>query len=169
MLTYKQFLLESTKHTVMTMGAQTINGITIPPLSTYYIDENGDLDRKDGPAVIVPDGTKLWLKHGQYHREDGPAGELASDLKHWCLNGKQIGYTGHLRQIRAGATDDEKWTLLKASPDRNLEILNLLRMTKNMQEWFCKNRPDLITKIKDLDPDLALKYQHEQELGRTDL
>lgn len=35
-------------------------------LVNIYLSENG-------PAVIRPDGTKIWYNHGKIHRIDGPA------------------------------------------------------------------------------------------------
>jgi hypothetical protein len=38
-----------------------------------------------------------------------------------------------------------------------------------VQEWICKNRPDLINQISNLDPELEAKHSHEIELGNVDL
>jgi hypothetical protein len=40
-----------------------------------YYNENRELHRLDGPAIIDSDGTKIWCKNNLYHREDGLAVE----------------------------------------------------------------------------------------------
>jgi hypothetical protein len=42
-------------------------------------------------------------------------------------------------------------------------------LDKEQQEYAIQHRPDLIDSITNLDPDLAKKYKHEQELGKVDL
>lgn len=39
----------------------------------YYQWFTGKFHRKNGPALIYKDGTKMWYKNGYLHREDGPA------------------------------------------------------------------------------------------------
>lgn len=56
----------------------------------YYINENHELHREDGPAIECADGTKYWYLNGKRHREDGPAVELCSGSKHWYLNGENL-------------------------------------------------------------------------------
>ena len=172
MQTYRQFLAESTRH-VQNEPFLEIDNITIPTGSTYYTDDDGHLDREGGPAVEVPDGTKLWLRHGKYHREDGPALEMYWGSKNWYLYGRFVGAIqskGHgTSEFGSPLNDREKWLLLKASPDRNLQILNGFRLNRQMQEWICQNRPDLITKVAYLYDDLREKYKAEIELGGVDL
>jgi len=48
------------------------------------------LHREDGPAVIYPNGDKIWCMNNQIHRLDGPAIERVGDEKQWWINGKQI-------------------------------------------------------------------------------
>lgn len=47
-----------------------------------YWYQNGQLHRKDGPAVIE-NGHQFWYQHGQLHRDDGPAIIMASGTKEW--------------------------------------------------------------------------------------
>jgi len=51
-------------------------------------DKNGRLDRKGGPAVVLPDGTEMWYMNGEFHREGGPAITLSTGSKMWCLHGR---------------------------------------------------------------------------------
>ena len=53
-----------------------------------YYNENGQLHREDGPAIIKPSGTKGWFKNGELHREDGPAIICSDGTKDWYKNGK---------------------------------------------------------------------------------
>ena len=53
-----------------------------------YRDERGRLHRENAPAVIWPDGTKMWFQFGKLHRVDGPAIEWAHGGREWRLNGK---------------------------------------------------------------------------------
>ena len=65
----------------MTKGVQT----TLADGTVEYRDIVGRLHRRDGPAVVRPDGTREWWidgewfktehhdKRGRFHREDGPA------------------------------------------------------------------------------------------------
>ena len=48
---------------------------------------NGNLHRKDGPAIERADGNKFWYLNDKLHREDGPACEWSDGTKHWYLNG----------------------------------------------------------------------------------
>lgn len=38
-----------------------------------WFDEQGKLDRPDGPAVVKPDGTEFYYRQGNLHRVEGPA------------------------------------------------------------------------------------------------
>jgi hypothetical protein len=49
---------------------------------------NGERHRKDGPAVIYPDGRQYWYRNGTFHRDDGPAVILPDGKSSWYLNGK---------------------------------------------------------------------------------
>jgi hypothetical protein len=47
------------------------------------------LHRKDGPAIIYPDGAQDWYLNGKLHRTDGPAYVGASGYKEWYVIGKR--------------------------------------------------------------------------------
>jgi len=55
--------------------------------SSHYLD--GRLHREDGPAIIYPDGSRVWYLNGHLHREDGPAIIWPSGSRWWYLNGKE--------------------------------------------------------------------------------
>ena len=60
---------------------------------TWYL--NGELHRKDGPAIEGADGTEEWWLNGKRHREDGPAIEYADSTEEWWLNGEEIDQLVH--------------------------------------------------------------------------
>ncbi len=55
----------------------------------YYLDDQNQRHREDGPAVEWPDGSKYWYIHGKEHREDGPAIEYYDGAKEWYINGER--------------------------------------------------------------------------------
>jgi hypothetical protein len=52
-----------------------------------FFDENDELHKEDGPAVIWSDGSEFWYLHGQLHRIDGPAIEFPNGYKMWYIDG----------------------------------------------------------------------------------
>lgn len=54
----------------------------------WYI--NGEAHRLDGPAVEWSDGTKEWAVNGLTHRLDGPAFEWNNGIKEWWINGVRL-------------------------------------------------------------------------------
>ncbi len=54
----------------------------------FYINEEGEFHRLDGPAKQYKSGQKEWYKNGKLHRENGPAVEFENDKKAYYLNGK---------------------------------------------------------------------------------
>lgn len=59
-------------------------------LLTLYYNENGELHRVHGPAVIWGSGTKVWFQHNRRHRLNGPAVENTDGRKDWWEYGKHI-------------------------------------------------------------------------------
>lgn len=57
-----------------------------PDERTIWRNENNQLHREDGPAIIWKDGTEYWYLNGEYHREDGPAVIFNNGKKRWFLN-----------------------------------------------------------------------------------
>jgi hypothetical protein len=68
-------------------------------------------------------------------------------------------------------TDEDvlRWLETKGTTDQVLWVMNKMGVMLKSQEYICQHRPDLIGKIEHLDPELAKKYSHEQELGKVDL
>ncbi len=53
-----------------------------------YRDEDGELHRDDGPAIIYADGTQEWYQHGRKHREGGPSVIWPSGTQMWHQHGE---------------------------------------------------------------------------------
>ena len=53
-------------------------------------DANGKLHNPYGPAIIWPNGTKVYYIHGKLHRTDGPAIIYPNGSKEYWVNGKQL-------------------------------------------------------------------------------
>jgi hypothetical protein len=51
-------------------------------------NEQGQLHRLDGPAVIRTDGTQEWYVNGKIHRIDGPAIIRKNGSQYWYINDK---------------------------------------------------------------------------------
>ncbi len=50
-------------------------------------DDDGQLHRDDGPAIIRPDGAQFWYQHGELHRDDGPAWTWSDGSQYWYRHG----------------------------------------------------------------------------------
>ena len=52
------------------------------------ICKDGLISCETGPAIINPDGRKVWLYEGRLHRPDGPVYVRGNDLVIWAMFGK---------------------------------------------------------------------------------
>jgi hypothetical protein len=67
---------------------------------TKTIMRDGQIHRKDGPAIEYPNGDNYWYLNGYMHREDGPAYENKEcGYKQWYLNGIQYTEENHKRKL----------------------------------------------------------------------
>jgi hypothetical protein len=48
-----------------THKGQKIQGMQFVKDTIVYVSERGKVHREDGPALIYPDGEKVWYKHGK--------------------------------------------------------------------------------------------------------
>lgn len=55
----------------------------------YYNNDN-QIHRIHGPAIIWPDGLTIWCQNHQYHRADGPAISWPDGDKEWWEDGQLI-------------------------------------------------------------------------------
>lgn len=53
----------------------------------FWKNEDGELHRIGGPAIIYDSGVKNWYRNGKLHREDGPAMEYPGGRACWFLDG----------------------------------------------------------------------------------
>jgi hypothetical protein len=69
---------------------------------TEYFNDNGELHRTDGPAIIIDNGTLWWMVNDELHRLDGPAIELYDGRKNYYINNiiySEKDYYNHLDVI----------------------------------------------------------------------
>lgn len=53
----------------------------------FWLDENAEYHRTDGPAIRYPDGGEVWMKHGKRHRADDlPAVTDAKGSQAWYID-----------------------------------------------------------------------------------
>ena len=55
-----------------------------------WYNEQGQLHRTDGPALIYPHGTQYWYINGKPHRTDGPAVIGSDGDQYWYIHGNQL-------------------------------------------------------------------------------
>jgi len=61
----------------------------------HFKNDNGQLHRVDGPAVIMNDGSsKHWYFNGKRHRVDGPAVEFSDGCFQWWRSGHPHSVSG---------------------------------------------------------------------------
>jgi hypothetical protein len=92
-------------------------------------------------------------------------------LAEFCLKDRLPWWNAYREIIgKRKISNTQKWLWLKEDiSDRLVSILNYLGMTKEMQEFICEQRPDLISLITNLHPDLKARFQHELSLSKVDL
>jgi ABC-type maltose transport system permease subunit len=60
------------------------------------------------------------------------------------------------------------WKKIRKNPE-NIFWCDFRSVTKEMQEYVCQQRPDLIHKISCLHPDLIKKYKNELNISKIDI
>lgn len=55
----------------------------------FYLNNNGLLDRNDGPAIEFANGDKYWFSNGRIHKDDGPAFISSTGVKEYWIRGKR--------------------------------------------------------------------------------
>ena len=152
-----------------------------------YLNDDGELHRLDGPALIdAGTGYEAWFNNGKFHRDGGPARKCVEGTLEWWENGgihkddgpAVITPMGHklwaihgvwLREADEGkirCMSPQIMLLLERDPEA---ITGITYSTLEMQEYAISVRPDLIGKIRNLHPDLKTKCSHELELAGVDL
>jgi len=102
---------------------------------------NGQLHRKDGPAIKYSNGEEEWCLNGQRHREDGPAIKYSNGEEKWYLNGKLHREDGPAIKYSNGK---EEWYLNGFSFSKenfyNRKIINTSEINiSNNKSLICKS------------------------------
>jgi hypothetical protein len=53
----------------------------------YYKEGTNILNREDGPAIELADGTSQWFFNGKRHRLNGPAIDYSGERFEWWVDG----------------------------------------------------------------------------------
>jgi hypothetical protein len=140
---------------------------------TEYRNEQGQLHREDGPAVVYTNGNKYYYKNGLIHREDGPAIEFADGEKHYFINGLMHNENGPAAEYKDGSIVYYRNGLIQredgpAIIDANGEKQYWMRVGTdsrgyNFRAFYCKNYPDevkyrVMAGCRDLTGPQALKH-----------
>ena len=68
-----------------------MNKISVDSHGTLsWENSKGDFHRKNGPAIIYPNGDQYWYINGKLHRVGGPAVIWANGESHWYTHSKLI-------------------------------------------------------------------------------
>jgi hypothetical protein len=68
------------------MSAPVEESLVLPDGTRQWL-RGGAFHREDGPAIIAPDGTQTWCRNGLAHRTDGPAIVGPDGSDHWYRHG----------------------------------------------------------------------------------
>ena len=55
----------------------------------FYLNEEGQLDREDGPAIEYLSGDRYWFSGGKIHKDDGPAFISSTGVREYWIRGKR--------------------------------------------------------------------------------
>ena len=137
-----------------------------------HVNDQSQVHRDDGPAIVRADGRKDWFVNGLRHRLDGPAIDYGHGRKEWFIDGTLVSTCKHQGGYGPGCWEHyfkykaDMWKLLKANPE---QIVDFANVNEEMKDYALQLRPDLISKIPNLGKKLKAKYWHELELAGVDL
>jgi hypothetical protein len=95
----------------------------------YWLDKQDRYHRKNGPAIIKPNGNEFWFKHGKLHRLDGPA--IITELEqNWYYYGKLHRRDAPAVNVENEITEWWKYGLL------HCEIGPAVDPVKGIPEWY---------------------------------
>ena len=109
-------------------------------------NENGELHREDGPAIIFPDGIQHWFINGNFHREDGPAVIYPDGRQYWYINGNPHREDGPAAIGSGIVTGKQYWCInghvvtdqiREWAKDRDIDLNNLTEMDKMIIKLEC--------------------------------
>jgi|688.fasta_scaffold589496_2 hypothetical protein len=89
------------------------DGLVIDEYGNKAWYQHGFLHRKDGPAIIYPDGSQLWFFEGDLHRSDGPAIIYPDGTEKWFCYGKPTNISRTPPVLTPNRSDDMGRTIKK--------------------------------------------------------
>lgn len=75
------------------------DGATLAPGAKVWRNKQGQLHRRNGPAVNWFDRSIHWFVNGKRHRLDGPAIEYEDGFKQWHIDGKAYSYEDWKKEV----------------------------------------------------------------------
>ena len=85
---YQEYWIDGNKLTEEEFNSRSVK--TIEHGHEIWRNLNGELHRTNGPAIILPNGTKEYYLNGKLHREDGPAVIYPDGKCLYYQNGKKL-------------------------------------------------------------------------------
>jgi len=81
----------------------------------FYLNDNGYLNREDGPAIEYLSGEKFWFNNGEPHRDDGAAFIGKDGKEYWLFGKKAVG--DEIKNIKRNKLfndilDQDGWTFI---------------------------------------------------------
>lgn len=130
----------------------------------YKLDDGSErwelddkLHREDGPALILPDGTQTWYRHGKIHRGDGgPAISKPHGTKEWWQDGQRHREDGPA--VDTGDPATSRWYLYGnlmppeavAEKSREIELAAFRRQGEEMAEAIKDGLQNAVVPMKPL-------------------
>jgi hypothetical protein len=65
----------------------------------YWLNKQGKLHRREGPAFEDANGFKEWCINGKTHRLDGPAVEYPDGDKEYWIDDRQYSYENWKKEV----------------------------------------------------------------------
>ena len=122
-------------------------------------NDNGNLHREDGPAVIFPDGIQQWHINGKLHREDGPAAIYSDGTQFWYINGNLHREDGPAAIYSNGR---QYWFI---NSERHRENGPAVIYPDGTHQWFI-NGHDITHKIKKWAKDHDIDLDNLSEMDK---
>lgn len=148
-----------------------MNDILTPLGALFYVE---DVVKKPFPAleyVILQSGRAASEYAIRIIRKRWPKAESIIRHNHdwdsWPVSGWDAYCSNFFRDFTD--TDKLQWLREDGITDDWLEKLNRWGMSKRVQKYIVRTRPDLIGRIEHLESSLKKKYWHEAELAGVDL
>ena len=121
---------------------------TRPDGVVEWLTPDGELHRKDGPAVIYPDGTEVWYSEGLLGRTDGPTITRPDGSEEWYLPVARWGMSvphrdGGPAKTHADGTED--WWYVGTRSTREAE----LERTRKLNAPASTKRRSFFRRVRD--------------------